>query len=216
MACYVMLCHVTSFLTPGQVISDYDVLSYSILYSLFHFSLLTIESFHFTSYLCPRHLLSSRIFSCLVLSCLVLTCLLPSPLAFFPLLSILPSSLLLSFLPQPSLLCSQPTDGSIGDRITLKDRPWYPSLKEYSTNTKSKPKSTLHISENVISNSCSSNGSSISISSSSSSSSNENIPSEGLDHSQGQGQSGLSNYLGLFDTHEDSTLLTRVRHTPLY
>ena len=29
-----------------------------------------------------------------------------------------------------------------------------------------------------------------------------------------QNQSGLSNFLGLFDVHEDSTLLKRVRHKP--
>ena len=44
--------------------------------------------------------------------------------------------------------------------------------------------------------------------SSSSSGSNNN----GIDDKI-QNQSGLSNFLGLFDVHEDSTLLKRVRHT---
>ena len=44
--------------------------------------------------------------------------------------------------------------------------------------------------------------------SSSSSGSNNN----GIDDKI-QNQSGLSSFLGLFDVHEDSTLLKRVRHT---
>ena len=49
--------------------------------------------------------------------------------------------------------------------------------------------------------------------SSSSSSGSSGSNNNGIDDKI-QNQSGLSNFLGLFDVHEDSTLLKRVRHKP--